>query len=266
MTKATIEIYHTIESQMLPTPSRVHYLFNLRDISKVFQGLLRANREYFDSRDSIMRLWVHEVARVFHDRLIDTHDRDVFHKLVDDKLINLFGSSLKILCPDRKMPIFGDFLSENTDVLVYEEISDIDQLKKFMEAKMVEYNLEPGFIQINLVLFNDAVGHICRIARILRQQNGHALLVGVGGSGRQSLTRLASYIVDIEVFMIKISKQYRHTEFREDLKTLYRQSGVEGKPTTFLFTDTQIVNISFLEDLNNILSSGDVSSISFINT
>ena len=96
---------------------------------------------------------------------------------------------------------------------------------------------------------------------ILRQQNGHALLIGVGGSGRQSLTRLASYIVEIGVFQIKISKQYRHIEFREDLKTLYRQSGVDCKPTTFLFTDTQILNNSFLEDLSNILSSGDVRAL-----
>ena len=95
ITRATIEIYHTIVSQMLPTPAKMHYLFNLRDISKVFQGLLRANREYFDSRDSITKLWVHEVNRVFHDRLINEEDREYFHKLVDDKLISQFSTSIK---------------------------------------------------------------------------------------------------------------------------------------------------------------------------
>ncbi|KAJ3224818.1 Dynein heavy chain 2, axonemal [Clydaea vesicula] len=261
MTKATIEIYHTIVTQLLPTPAKMHYSFNLRDISKVFQGLLRANKEYFDSRDSITKLWIHEVNRVFHDRLIDKEDREYFHTLVDEKLVNLFSTSLKQLCPEKKIPLFGDFMGDNPDVPVYEEISDIDVLKKFMEEKQKEYNAEPGFIQISLVLFKDAVEHICRITRILRQQNGNALLIGVGGSGRQSLTRLAAYVVDIGVYQIKITKQYRHVEFREDIKTLYRLTGLEGKPTAFLFTDTQILNNSFLEDLSSIMSSGDVPSL-----
>lgn len=260
MTKSTLEIYHTIVANLLPTPSKIHYLFNLRDISKVFQGLLRANKEYFDSRESITKLWIHESCRVFYDRLVDKDDRDFFIKMIDEKLINHFGTSLKQVCPERKLPIFGDFMGDAAlDTPVYEEILDTDRLKKFMEEKQVEYNSEPGYVQINLVLFNDAIEHLCRITRILRQSNGHVFLIGVGGSGRQSLTRLAAYVVEIGVFQIKISKHYRHIEFREDLKALFKMTGLEAKPTAFLFTDAQILNNSFLEDLSNILSSGDVN-------
>ena len=55
------------------------------------------------------------------------------------------------------------------------------------------------------------------------QPRGNALLVGVGGSGRKSLSRLATYVADQKCFSIEISKGYRITEFREDLKSLYRQ-------------------------------------------
>ena len=69
----------------------------------------------------------------------------------------------------------------------------------------------------------DAILHVCRIHRVLMQPRGNALLVGVGGSGRKSISRLATYVADQKCFSIEISKGYRITEFREDLKTLYRQ-------------------------------------------
>lgn len=69
--ETTIDLYGRVTEKMLPTPTKIHYLFNLRDISKVFQGLLRAHKEYHDNRSALLRLWVHECFRVFYDRLID---------------------------------------------------------------------------------------------------------------------------------------------------------------------------------------------------
>lgn len=65
----------------------------------------------------------------------------------------------------------------------------------------------------------------------------------------------------LQVFSIEIVKNYRAVEFHEDLKTLYRQAGAgdNPKPTVFLFDDTQIVTETFLEDVNNILTSGEVN-------
>jgi len=60
----------------LPTPAKSHYVYNMRDISKVIQGVLQLDKYYCDSNMTIFRLWVHEALRVFHDRLISFDDRN----------------------------------------------------------------------------------------------------------------------------------------------------------------------------------------------
>ncbi|KAK2860339.1 hypothetical protein Q7C36_004505 [Tachysurus vachellii] len=258
LTQATLELYYAITARFLPTPAKIHYLFNLRDISKVFQGLLRSHRDFHDTKQSITRLWIHECFRVFSDRLVDQADMEAFVGLLSEKLGSLFDLTYHSICPNKQPPIFGDFLKEPH---VYEDLLDFKFLKGFMESQLEDYNLTPGVVPMNLVLFRDAIEHVTRVMRVISQPRGNMLLVGIGGSGRQSLTKLASYMCEYLLFQVEVTKQYRKQEFREDLKKLYRQTGVDNKPTVFLFNDTQIVDESFLEDINNILSSGEVPNL-----
>jgi len=71
---------------------------------------------------------------------------------------------------------------------------------------------------LNMVLFDFALDHLTRIHRILRIPQGHCLCVGVGGSGKASLIRLAAYTAECGVFEIMLARGYNETAFREDLK------------------------------------------------
>jgi dynein heavy chain len=157
--------------------------------------------------------------------------------------------------------IFGDiFTPFGIPDRPYEEILDKAKLIKAACEALDRYN-EIADNVMNLVLFNFAIEHLLRIRRILKTEGGHALLVGVGGSGRQSLSRLATKMGDFEIFQIEIKKVYGKTEFREDLKSLFKTCGSKGEPTTFIFTDNSIKEESFLEDINNILNTGEVPNI-----
>ena len=90
------------------------------------------------------------------------------------------------------------------------------------------------------------------------------MLLGVGGSGRQSLSRLATYISNYQVYQIEVSKGFNMAMWRDNLRACLMQCGVQGKPTTFLFCDTQIIDEQMLEDINNILNAGDMEAINEI--
>lgn len=88
------------------------------------------------------------------------------------------------------------------------------------------------------------------------------MLVGVGGSGRRSMARLAACITEMKPFSIEISKSYREKEWHEDIREkLLKRTGVEGESVAFLFSDTQLVRESFLEDINNLLNSGEIPNL-----
>ena len=267
MVTATVDLYNFMVENFKPTPVKCHYLFNLRDIAKVIQGMLSADSAFIDNKEAMLRLWVHESSRVFSDRLVSYEDRDKITSSMTELSSTHFGASWDEVMEgvaDKSLgPIFVDFLSEpvGDGKKPYEEVSDISKLRAMMEEKLDDFNVEPGFTPMELVLFPDAMCHIARISRVLSQPRGNCLLLGVGGSGRQSLTRLASYICDYKVFQIQITKNYRSLEFHEDLKALFMLAGVENTPTTFLMPDTQLKEESFLEDINNVLSSGVVPGL-----
>lgn len=114
---------------------------------------------------------------------------------------------------------------------------------------------------MNLVFFIDAIEHISRLARILRSPRGNAMLVGLGGSGKQSLTKLSAFMSEFLCIQIELKRGYNNNDFREDIKKLFMVAGVERKPVVFLFTDSQIVNEGFVEDINSILNAGDVPNL-----
>ncbi|XP_029005758.1 dynein axonemal heavy chain 1 [Betta splendens] len=258
LVKSTIRVYSTITSQLLPTPAKSHYTFNLRDLSKVFQGILMAEAGMIENKMQLLQLWYHESCRIFQDRLVCTEDRDWFCKLLKE-CVEEFNCSFEEVVSCQPV-LYGDFMIPGADHKVYTLIGDKEKLMKVMEEYMEEYN-QVSTTKMKLVLFMDAIEHVCRISRILRQPLGNALLLGVGGSGRQSLTKLASFMSEYECFQIELSKNYGQTEWREDIKSIMLKAGLKDQQITFLFADTQIKMESFLEDINNILNSGDVPNL-----
>ncbi|KAK7080881.1 hypothetical protein SK128_002842 [Halocaridina rubra] len=266
------EVYKLVSSTFLPTPAKSHYVFNLRDFSRVISGILLVPNSALSSVEKLMRLWLHEIYRVFHDRLCDDNDRSEFFKIikrVGEKNFRLrMETVLAHLVPEGEdlTPlhvnnlIFGDYMIPDAEEKVYDEIQDMSDLTQVVETYLHEYNVVSKST-MSLVLFQYMIQHVARISRVLKQNSGHALLIGFAGSGRQSCTKLAAYMASYDLFKIEVTKTYGVTEWRDDIKKVMMKAGGDGKPTVFLLLDTQIKDESFIEDVNTLLNTGDLPNL-----
>lgn len=278
---ATLELYQSAMQALLPTPKKSHYTFNLRDFSRIVQGIMLVTPSDQFTANSLVKLWVHESLRVIGDRLVDDEDREWFNDTQKKITIKHFATnfdkvfaSLKrgregpVTASDMRNLFFGDYLDPEASPRLYKEIDvklegefdGITNLIQCLDGYLSEYN---GISRkpMNLVMFLFAIEHLSRIVRVLNMPGGNALLVGVGGSGRQSLTRLSTFIVDYEIKQIEISKNYTMNEWREDMKDVLRLAGTGARPLVFLFSDTQIKYDGFVEDINNMLNSGEIPNL-----
>ncbi|VVC99768.1 unnamed protein product, partial [Leptidea sinapis] len=268
----TRELWARTRLNLLPTPAKFHYVFSLRDLSRVWQGMVGTLPTVIESEKCLMLLWKHECSRVFSDRFTHQADKDWFNKV-------LYGITEEILGPEykkmmEKEPVFVDFMrdapeptgeeGEDADMelpKVYEPVFDYSELRDRLEMFLSQFNEMVRGSGMDLVFFPDAMLHLVKISRVIRHPRGNVMLVGVGGSGKQSLTKLSTFIAGYRSFQIALTRSYNVGNFLEDLKLLYRSCGVQGKGTTFIFTDLDIKEEGFLEYLNNILSSGVISNL-----
>ncbi|XP_061667239.1 dynein axonemal heavy chain 12-like [Syngnathoides biaculeatus] len=273
MVTATMEVYKQAMENLLPTPAKSHYTFNLRDFSRVIQGCLLVKSKSLENKRTMIRLFVHEVFRVFYDRLVDDKDRAWFYQLMTKILKDHFNENFnqvfdhlkqgsQLVEQDMQTLLFGDYMNPDleADDRLYAEVPSIESFAEVVEGCLVEYN-QMNKNHMNLVIFRYALEHLSRISRVLKQPGGNALLIGVGGSGRQSITRLATFIAKMNLFQPEISKSYSIVEWRDDLKKLLKDAGVKGERTVFLLTDAQIKNETFLEDVNSVLNTGEVPNL-----
>eukprot|EP00798_Chlamydomonas_sp_ICE-L_P022533 gene22533-29660_t len=190
--------------------------------------------------NQILSLWLHECVRVFEDRLTTEDDHTWFRNAQNKLLGSHFHTDYETTVVPCERLIFGDFMIPGADPKIFTQITDMPKLVKVVEEYLEDYNSVSN-APMKLVMFLDAIEHVSRVTRVIRLPLGNALLLGVGGSGRQSLTRLAAFMEEYDTFQIEIAKGYDNNAWREDLKKVLKKAGMDGKDTVFIFTDSQIV-------------------------
>ncbi|XP_023213503.1 dynein heavy chain 3, axonemal-like [Centruroides sculpturatus] len=202
---ATKSVYLSMIKSFAPIPTKCHYVFNLREFSRVLEGIFLIHSSCLKDSDKLIRLWVHEMYRVFHDKLINEDDRQV---LLICRFYNL---------------LFGDYISKENKQMMYDEVINDHSVISLLEKYIDKYNKESK-TRMDLVIFKFIVEHFSRISRILKMTKGHMLLIGVRGSGRHSVVRLSSFVKNYNLHEIKMTSNYSKLKWKNDLKKAWLKS------------------------------------------
>uniref|UniRef100_A0A8C9SXB4 Dynein axonemal heavy chain 17 n=1 Tax=Scleropages formosus TaxID=113540 RepID=A0A8C9SXB4_SCLFO len=244
----SLAVHQKVTATFLPTAIKFHYIFNLRDLSNIFQGVLFCSCDCLKTVQDLVKIYMHESQRVYRDKMVEEKDFETFDKIIHDS-VKKFFEAMNMYCH------FATGIGEPK----YMPVQSWESLNKILMEALENYNEVNA--AMSLVLFEDAMSHICRINRILECPRGYGLLVGVGGSGKQSLTRLAAFISSLEVFQISLRKGYNIPDLKTDLAGLYIRAGVKNIGTVFLMTDAQVADEKFLVLVNDLLASGEIPDL-----
>ncbi|XP_053720928.1 dynein heavy chain 9, axonemal [Synchiropus splendidus] len=258
LVQLALAMHQRISVTFLPTAVKFHYVFTLRDLSNIFQGILFCTGDCLKTPQDLLKVYLHESNRVYRDHMVEDSDFEAFDKLQIEMVKKFYENIDETLAEAKNMNVYCHFAQGLGDAK-YLPVESWESLNKNLLEVLDSYNEVNA--TINLVLFEDAMAHICRINRILESPRGNALLVGVGGSGKQSLTRMAAFISSLEVFQITLRKGYAIPDLKTDLASLYVKAGLKSIGTVFLMTDAQVAEEKFLVLVNDLLATGEIPDL-----
>ena len=211
-------LHKRVQGTFKKTATNFHYEFNIRHMAGVFQGILVAKPEQVSEPLKLVQLWIHESERVYGDRLVSFMDLKKYKELAIEQAKKFF----KEMSPPPSSPSRSSSATSRRASATRSTTANFADLSGLLNGALDEYNETNA--AMNLVLFEDAMRHVCRISRIIESPGGHALLVGVGGMGKQSLARLATFVNGYSAFQVVITARYGVNDLEGRPAVMYRKA------------------------------------------
>ncbi|KAF5398986.1 hypothetical protein PHET_07645 [Paragonimus heterotremus] len=270
-------IWEKTKAKLLPTPTRFHYVFNLRDLTRIWQSIVDVNSDIYTDKEQMMFLWQHEVRRVLSDRLVTPEDRQWFESTLNWTVEDELGKHMQEYVNQEVFLV--NFMRDAPDVVntaeqesttepgllaapkIYEPVVDIEVLRTRILNLQAQLNEFVFGCKTELVFFADAIRHLVRISRAIRNPGGHILLVGVVGSGKRSLAKLSARIAGFEISECLGSSESQAHNFLEDLKVIHKKAGDKDTKTVLIITEDKIWDETCYEYVNQLLTIGFVPNL-----
>ncbi|KAL5256854.1 hypothetical protein ACHWQZ_G011949 [Mnemiopsis leidyi] len=262
---AGIYLYQQVMCNFKPKPSKLHYMFNMHSLRQFYLGMMSCSAADLTSQDAVVRLYAHETSRVFCDKLTTESERDKFCGYQVDSMQKYFKElATKMVFTKRHVTeariMFSDFhiqLSSEETVKRYRIVPDYKQLIQTLTDMQNRFNVSESQ-DYHLVFFHDAVQHLVRLCRALRNKGLHVIQLGVGGTGRSASARLATFICGSSYHELNIRRNYTLFDLRDDLKAILLKCGSQKKMCTLFISELHILQDEFMCDIEELMGGGQI--------
>ncbi|XP_059474609.1 dynein axonemal heavy chain 10-like [Neocloeon triangulifer] len=256
---ASLHLYSVLSESLGATPERWMCRPGVLDLTRLVVGMCQARPGNFGEPETLVRVWRHEVDRVFVDRLESLADRREAERLVQDAVHHFFAPFERHAL--RNPLLFGDFrnalVAQRQHPRCYEDLLDFEAVFFLFQEVLEEYN-KGSEEKLEVVLLDSGLEHVSRLHRVLRMRRGHSVLVGPPGCGRRSLFRLAAHAAQCRPFRLPLCpRAATHT-----LRKVFDQVGSGTlDAAVVLVRDHHLRNKGVAEMVYQVISSGWVPSL-----
>lgn len=233
---------------------RNHYNFGIGKACVIVRSLLsKISSKCSISPEETVLICAHECHREIVDNLTSTSESDLIVPMIQ-RLISLNFPNVIMTKRLYFSSFFRDFNKNSPE---YSVINDFDETRISIEKTLSSNREMAG----SFVLFDDAINHIIRITRVIEMRRRSIILVGIGGSGKRSLSKAAASAANAKFIHSSTGTGYTVATFFDDLRSGLRESGIKGKSVCFMLSDSDISDDLLLDYVNQQLIDGRIAGI-----
>lgn len=268
LASCTIQVYEEVRGLFL-ADDHSHYVFTPRDLTQWCMSLLRYDEASLmgsdgRSADPLLRAWAYEGNRLFRDRIVGVRGRERFDNLLSGLLMSEWSSHVLESLNDGYYVTWGarqESMGENVLPIHGKQLGNlsVSDLKDIVSKGVSAYKRDVR--EIDILVFQEVLEYMARIDRVLTKPAGSLLLAGRTGVGRRTAVSVVANMHRMTIVTPKVSRQYGLKHFKADIKTIMQQTAIEGQQVVLILEDFQLVDASFLELINSLLSAGEVPGL-----
>ncbi|CCF59102.1 hypothetical protein KAFR_0G00690 [Kazachstania africana CBS 2517] len=250
--EASVSLYVDCK-ESFKAASQIHYVFSPRDLTRLVRGfyahILDGSRQ---DLISLIKLWSYEIWRIFGDKLASQEERNIFGGILEKIIASFFplqeGATL-----DTANLLFSDWLN-----LEYMEVQR-EEFKTFVNHRFRTFCEEE--LDSALIVHDDMLDHILRIDRILKQVQGHGMLIGPSRTGKTTMLKFVAWVNGHRIMQPRIHRNYTLEDFDNFLRDVLLKCTVEEKNICLIIDESSILEASFLERMNTLLANADIPDL-----
>lgn len=251
LTRAMLEVYGEMRGKMT-VELKAHYIYSPRELTRWCRGILLAllSKSYERIQD-FLQIWIHEALRLFFDRIVDDDSKKWCVQMIE-----------RVAKRHFPIPNFESVLSRPllfTSWLTGKyQLVEKESLIKFLRGRLKVFCEEE--INTQVVLYDELLDHVLRIDRVLKQAQGHMMLVGTSASGKSTLVKFVSWMNGFKLVQLRVHSGYTVDEFEATLRKVL-VSCVKGTKICFLIDESCILESSFIERMNSLLANSEIPGL-----